>query len=62
MNTSNPAHGTEIIFHDTGGDYRLRIGSTSNAEVGIGWCIFNQARVATDLEVIGNVDLQKFNG
>ena len=36
MNPSNPATGTEMILHDTGGDYRLRIGSTSDAEVGIG--------------------------
>ena len=36
MNPSNPALGTEMILHDTGGDYRLRIGSTSTATVGIG--------------------------
>ena len=36
MNPSNPANGTEMIIHDTGNDYRLRIGSTSNAQVGIG--------------------------
>ena len=66
MNPSNPANGTEMIIHDTGNDYRLRIGSTSNAQVGIGvqynssyflnvggLSNFNQARVATDLEVVG---------
>ena len=70
MNLSNPANGTEMIIYDTGGDYRLRIGSTSNAEVGIGVQYnsayflnvggvsnFNQARVATDLAGIGNLDL-----
>ena len=36
MNPSNPSAGTEMILHDKGGDYRLRIGSTSDAEVGIG--------------------------
>ena len=36
MNPSNPSAGTEMILHDTGGDYRLRIGSTSAAQVGIG--------------------------
>ena len=36
MNPSNPSTGTEKILHDTEGDYRLRIGSTSDAEVGIG--------------------------
>ena len=36
MNPSNPANGTEMILHDTGGDYRLRIGSTTTATVGIG--------------------------
>ena len=36
MNPSNPANGTEMILPDTGGDYRLRIGSTSTATVGIG--------------------------
>ena len=36
MNPSNPANGTEMIIHDTGNDYRLRIRSTSNAQVGIG--------------------------
>ena len=36
MNPSNPAVGTEMILHDTGGDDRLRIGSTTDAEVGIG--------------------------
>ena len=36
MNPSNPANGTEMIIHDTGNDYRLRIGSQTNAQVGIG--------------------------
>ena len=36
MNPSNPANGTEMILHDTGGDYRLRIGSSTTATVGIG--------------------------
>ena len=36
MNPANPANGTEMIIHDTGNDYRLRIGSQTNAEVGIG--------------------------
>ena len=70
MNPSNPANGTEMILHDTGGDYRLRIGSTSAAQVGIGvqynasyflnvggLSNFNQARVATDLEVAGDINL-----
>ena len=35
MNPSNPANGTEMILHDTGGDYRLRIGSQTTATVGI---------------------------
>ena len=75
MNPANPANGTEMILHDTGGDYRLRIGSTSNAGVGIGvqynsaYCLnvggvsnFSQARVATDLDVIGNLDLTSSTG
>ena len=66
MNPSNPSTGTEMILHDTGGDYRLRIGSTSDAEVGIGRQYnsayfltvggisnFNQARVENNLEVLG---------
>ena len=66
MNPSNPATGTEMILHDTGGDYRLRIGSTSDAEVGIGRQYnssyfltvggisnFNQARVDNNLELLG---------
>ena len=66
MNPSNPANGTEMIIHDTGNDYRLRIGSTSNAEVGIGRQYnssyfltvggisnFNQARVENNLELLG---------
>ena len=36
MSPSNPANGTEMILHDTGGDYRLRIGSQTTATVGIG--------------------------
>ena len=36
MNPNNPANGTEMVIHDTGGDYRLRIGSQTNAQVGIG--------------------------
>ena len=75
MNPSNPANGTEMILHDTGNDYRLRIGSQTNAQVGIGvqynssyflnvggLSNFNQARVATDLEVIGNLDLTSSTG
>ena len=66
MNPSNPAVGTEMILHDTGGDYRLRIGSTSDAEVGIGRQYnssyfltvggisnFNEARVENGLELLG---------
>ena len=66
MNPSNPSTGTEMILHDTGGDYRLRIGSTSDAEVGIGRQYnssyfltvggisnFNQARVGNNLELLG---------
>ena len=64
MNPSNPSTGTEMILLDTGGDYRLRIGSTSDAEVGIGRQYnssyfltvggvsnFNQARVENNLEL-----------
>ena len=36
MNPANPANGTEMILHDTGGDYRLRRGSSTTATVGIG--------------------------
>ena len=70
MNPANPANGTEMIIHDTGGDYRLRIGSQTNAQVGIGvqynssyflnvggLSNFNEARVATDLEVLGDLNL-----
>ena len=70
MNPANPANGTEMILHDTGNDYRLRIGSQTNAQVGIGvqynssyflnvggLSNFNQARVATDLEVAGDINL-----
>ena len=66
MNPSNPANGTEMIIHDTGNDYGLRIGSTSNAQVGIGRQYnssyfltvggnsnFNQARVENNLELLG---------
>ena len=66
MNPSNPAVGTEMILHETGGDYRLRIGSTSDAEVGIGRQYnssyfltvggisnFNEARVENNLELLG---------
>ena len=75
MNPANPANGTEMIIYDTGNDYRLRIGSQTNAQVGIGVQYnssyflnvggvsnFNQARVATDLEVIGNLDLTSSTG
>ena len=75
MNPANPANGTEMIIHDTGNDYRLRIGSQTNAQVGIGVQYnssyflnvggvsnLNQARVATDLEVIGNLDLTSSTG
>ena len=75
MNPANPANGTEMIIHDTGNDYRLRIGSQTNAQVCIGVQYnssyflnaggvsnFNQARVATDLEVIGNLDLTSSTG
>ena len=75
MNPANPANGTEMIIHDTGNDYRLRIGSQTNAQVGIGVQYntsyflnvggvsnFDQARVATDLEVIGNLDLTSSTG
>ena len=75
MNPGNPSLGTEMILHDTGNDFRLRIGSTSNAEVGIGvqysssyllnvggLSYFNQARVATDLEVIGNLNFTSSTG
>ena len=34
MKPNNPANGT--LLHDTGGDYRLRIGSQTTAQVGIG--------------------------
>ena len=36
MSPNNPSIRTEMILHDTGGDSRLRIGSTSNATIGIG--------------------------
>ena len=75
MNPSNPANGTEMILHDTGNDYRLRIGSQTNAQVGIGVQYnssyffnvggvsnFNEARVATNLQVIENLDLRSSTG
>ena len=70
MNPSNPANGTEMILRDTGQDYRLRVGSQTKAQVGIGVQYnssyflnvggvsnFNQSTVSTDLEVIGSLDL-----
>ena len=75
MNPANPANGTEMILHDTGGDYPLRIGSQTTAQVGLGVQYnasyflnvggvsnFNQARVANDLEVIGNLNLTNITG
>ena len=75
MNPGNASLGTEMILHDTGNDFRLRMGSTSNAEVGKGVQYdssyflnvggvsnLNQARVATDLEIIGNLDLTSSTG
>ena len=75
MNPSNPSNGTEMILHDTGNDYRLRIGSLTNAQVGIGIANnasyflnvggvsnFNEARVATNLQVIENLDLRSSTG
>ena len=75
MNPANPANGTEMILHDTGGDYLLRIGSQTTAQVGIGVQYnasyflnvggvsnFNQARVANDLEIIGNLNLTNITG
>ena len=69
MNPANPSNGTEMIVHDTGNDYRLRIGSQTNAQVGIGvqynssyflnvggLSNFHQAGVATNF-VLGNLDL-----
>ena len=66
MNPSNPANGTEMILHDTGGDYRLRIGSSTTATVGIGRQYnfsyhltvggvsnFNEARVENDATFLG---------
>ena len=66
MNPSTPSTGTEMILHDTRGDYRLRIGSTSDAEAGIGRQYnssyfltvggisnFNQARVENNLDLLG---------
>ena len=66
MNPSTPAIGTEMILHDAGGGYRLRIRSTSDAEVGIGRPYnssyfltvggisnFNEARVENNLELLG---------
>ena len=75
MNPSNPANGTEMIIHDTGNDYRLRIGSLTNAQVGIGIANnasyflnvggvsnFNEARVETNLQVIENLGLRSSTG
>ena len=66
MNPSNPANGTEMILHDTGGDYRLRIGSQTTATVGIGRqhnfsyhltvggvSNFNETRVENDATFLG---------
>ena len=66
MNPSNPANGTEMILHDTGGDYRLRIGSSTTATVGIGRQYnfsyhltvggvsnFNETRVENDATFLG---------
>ena len=66
MNPSNPANGTEMILHGTGGDYRLRIGSTTTATVGIGrqynasyhltvggTSNFNETRVESDATFLG---------
>ena len=66
MNPSNPANGTEMIIHDTGNDYRLRIESQTNAQVGMGvqynssyflnvggLSNFNEARIATNLNLLG---------
>ena len=66
MNPSNPANGTEMILHDTGGDYRLRIGSQTTATVGIGRQYnfsyhltvggisnFNETRVENDATILG---------
>ena len=66
MNPSNPANGTEMILHDTGGDYRLRIGSQTTATVGIGRQYnfsyhltvggvsnFNETRVENDATFLG---------
>ena len=69
MNSTNPANGTAMVIQDAN-DLRLRIGSTNNARVGIGTnnsasyfltvggvLNFNQARVATDLEVVQKINL-----
>ena len=66
MNPSKPANGTEMILHDTGGEYRLRIGSTTTATVGIGrqyngsyhltvggTSNFNETRVENDATFLG---------
>ena len=66
MNPSNPANGTEMILHDTGGDYRLRTGSVTTATVGIGRQYngsyhltvggvsnFNETRVENDATFLG---------
>ena len=66
MNPDNPANGTEMIIHNTGNDYRLRTGSQTSAQVGIGvqynssyflnvggLSNFNEARIATNLNLLG---------
>ena len=77
MNPTIPTNGTEMVIQDAN-DLRVKIGSTNNARVGIGTnnsasyfltvggvSNFNQARVATDLEVVQNINLTgdlNFNG
>ena len=64
-----------MILHDTGNDYRLRIGSQTDAQIGIGvhydssYCLsvggtssFNDARVANNSSVIGNLDVTNSTG
>ena len=66
MTPSNPANGTEMILHDTRGDYRSRIESSTTATVGIGRqynCSyhltvggvsnFNETRVENDATFLG---------
>ena len=74
MNPSNPANGTEMILHATGGHYRLRIGSTTTATVGTGrqynaschltvggTSTFNEGRVENDATFYGQ-QLSSTNG